>query len=198
MDVSKKIGMAEPLAPWLLLIMLIFIVVIAIVSYLKVMSVIYVDESKVSHYTLHTMLESTDCTPVTKLPLRDVLVLGIAEGKTKWTDTVDINYRGVQEGQVMVVGPLTLTIPVIIGDCVLQFQDQGFFGTPESFFHFYVEYSACPGGKCFEYWLTCTDRLSSTGCRANLYPLPAPLTTSSEYIALPNGDVARVVLETKG
>ena len=174
---TKRKGVAEALAPYLLLIMLIIMVIIAILAYLQAMSAAYEDKSKTTTYALHAMLESTECTPVTKLPFRDVLAIGLGEGKTGYVlnDEVQINYGGKTES-------------VYPADCFGKLSKNIFGNTGAQF---YVEYPAL-----------CTPSAVSKGCfqgysgdskDANLFNIEA-----SEYIAVPNGDVARVVLKTKG
>ncbi|MFH1472518.1 MAG: hypothetical protein ABIF85_06480 [Nanoarchaeota archaeon] len=172
MNNKKRCGQTEPLAPWLLVIMLIFIVIIAIVAYLKVTSLLYDDKSKTTQYALHSILESTDCAPNTKLPLRDVLAIGIGEGKTNsfLGDVVQIEYGGKTDS----VKPV---------DCFGWLMELSI-----TTYDFYVEHS-----------VLCPPLLGVSGC----YGMPSIGPTgfnvlSFEYIALPNGDVAKVVLKTRG
>lgn len=199
MAVKKNKGfmVTTPLLPWLIVIVFAIILVVALLAIVKTASVVSSDSNRVSSNALQSMLDSNDCTPKTKIPLSDVLAAAIAEGKTDWEDTVELNYSGTQEGEDIVAGPVTLTIPVIIADCILRFQDLGFFGTPESFFYFYVGYSGCPGGKCFEHTRWCSDYSRPATCRVGPFSTAPAGAESSEYIALLNGDVARVVLKTR-
>lgn len=172
---AKKKGQTEPLAPWLLLVMLIFIVILAIVAYLKVTALIYADKSKTTDYALHSMLESTDCTPNTKRPLRDVLAIGIGEGKTSVSfggDTIQIDYGGKSDGVQVAICLNTLKNKVIVGDSA-----------------FYVEHPIlCP-----------PSYFGGPGCYGETAVVATDFNViSSEYIALPNGDVGKAVLMTKG
>lgn len=198
---TKRKGVAEAMAPWLLLIMLVFIVIIAIMVYLKAMSMAYSDTSKATDYALHAMLESTNCTPVTKLPFRNVLAIGISEGKTSRDDKINIVYGNKIEGDVLDILPgLPPTITEIsVKSCMDNFLKSG--ALPTSFY-FYVDQapgaSLCPDKICFRSAVQCPTRAN-----CNMWDSPSRLGQNLnveyfEYIALPSGDVAKVVLKTKG
>lgn len=177
MNKQKRLGLAEPLAPWLLVIILVFIVIIAIIAYLKATSLIYSEQSRNTNYALHAMLESTDCAPITKQPFRNVLAIGIGEGKTGdiGNDEVLITYGGKTEPPIKPAECFDKLSAKILGPTGGQF---------------YVDYPAfCKSWArkgCFG---------SYTGYLKDINKLNVE---SFEYIALPNGDVARAVLKTKG
>ncbi len=153
---------------------------------------------------LYAMLNSNDCTPNTKLAFKDVLGIGIAEGKTKRTDKIDLDYSGAVEG-VYIIDPSLppVTLPLTIQFCISTFVDSR---TLPSFFYFYVDMGAsstttCPNKKCFETAILCPSNYkTSATCQVRDKPTDlsdTPLNIESIiYIALPNGEVAKVVLKT--
>jgi|GEM_PF-1904937 len=177
MVVKKKKGfmVTLPALPWLIIIVFAIIVVVALLAIIKTVALISSDTNRVSSNALRTMLDSNECTPVTKLPLKDVLAIGIGEGKTSGFlggDTVQIDYGGKNES----VKPV-ICIEKLLTQLNIEDHD------------FYVEYPAL-----------CPPSFASPGCYGSS-PITAGGTftvESSEYIALPNGDTARVVLKTKG
>lgn len=127
---------------------------------------------------LYAMLNSNDCTPNTKLAFKDVLGIGIAEGKKfsirgTVTDTINIDYNGIHE-------------EIIVPRCLDTLRGRVIPAIPSLF---YVEYFTCPGTyrRCF------ADEFRPAGF-GNV-PLNAE---SVEYITLPNGDIAKAVLKTSG
>lgn len=125
---------------------------------------------------LYAMLNSNDCTPNTKLAFKDVLGIGIAEGKKMREDTITLNYGGASDS-ITVGPPYTGSDP----GCLAILRGRVIPAIPNLF---YVEYSTCPG-----IYRRCFADATGTGT--------VPLNVESvEYIALPNGDVAKVVLKT--
>lgn len=169
--------MELPIAPWIIVLMVLFIVVIAILAYLKAASLIYSDTSKASSYSLHAMLGSNECAPKTKLPFKDVLALGIAQGKSTITDRIILSYAGTEE---------TVTFPkgnvgkyLYTDYCMKIFREKNIL--PQSYL-FYVDYA---NKRYFEEQGVPTMAESVFNV------------VSKEYIALPNGGVAEAVLKTK-
>jgi len=174
MHIKIRKGQTEPLAPWLLLVMLIFIVLVAIVAYMKATSLLYTDKSKTTTYALHALLESTECAPNTKMPLRNILAIGIAESKTNSLlgDMVQIDYANKTDS----VKP---------DECIRKLMEESSIST----FDFYVAHS-----------VLCPPLPGVSGCYGMPgFDVPVFLNVLSfEYIALPDGEVAKAVLKTNG
>lgn len=179
MVVKKKKGfmVTMPVLPWLIVIVFAIILVVAILAILKTAALVSSDSNRVSSNALHAMLNSNECAPNTKLPFKDVLGAGMGEGIVSLRDPIKLEYGGITEN-------------VLLADCLTKL-----LGTviPKDLKVFYVEYNACPqvnegsiSAKACYYYVS-TD---VGGAQYNVI--------SAQYIALPNGDVARVVLRLGG
>lgn len=181
MVVKKKKGfmLTLPALPWLIIIVFAIIVVVALLAIVKTASLISADSNRVSSNVLQVMLDSNDCTPFTKLPLKDVLAIGIAEGKTGAYDTLKIEYGGKTDD----VKPKKC-----VTDALSQLFIKYYATDKHSIeYNFYVEHpTLCPPSLLSG--LGCYGETSIGGTDFNV--------ESSEYIALPNGDIARVVLQS--
>jgi len=163
-----------------------------------------------SDATLYAVLNTNDCAPGTKIPFKDILAVGIAQGKINSGDRIVLDYGGKQDGAGL-GDPLAIFDPsnppplpeellLNVQLCLSKLVKAKVLPT---FFYFYVDQSAsatslCPDKKCFRAALLCGADLR---CQVRTTPgqlLDTPLNTESvSYIALPNGDVSKVVLMTK-
>ncbi len=187
MIVKKKKGfmLTLPALPWLIIIVFAIILVVALLAIVKTASLISSDANRVSSNALQTLLNSNDCTPNTKLPFKDVLGIGLGAEV----------YDEVCPDEAICISDATVAINygnkvdvVVLGDC---FTKSDFVMPPN--YVFYVEYAGCP--------LVNNMFLSTNACyfhRNSIHSSIFAKTVSVEYIALPNGDVARVVLIVGG
>lgn len=156
--------------PLIMFLVIFFIFVVGLLGVIMSKSWAVNDRAVRTDTMLYAILSNNDCDPNAKLPLRDILGLGIAQGKSNAGDTIALDYGGLSAPEQMKVS-----------ECFSNVLNRQL-NLPPAYI-FYVEYSVDSGNKYFEQ----TNSL-----------LPGDLNViSSEYIALPDGNIARVVFKTK-
>ena len=178
MFASRKAQFSFPLViPTLIIVGIIFFGLIILYLGNILGATIRLEDNGVKANTaLYTMLGSNDCTPKTKLAFKDLLAIGIAEGKMAITDKINLNYSGAEE---TVTFPNGQVVPYVYTDyCMKIFRDASVL--PQSYL-FYIEYA---GKRYFE-------EQGVPNMAESVFKI-----LSEEYVALPNGDVAKVVLKT--
>lgn len=191
---SKGGVIAAFLMPYIVIaafaVLILGLLTIMIVSF----SIVYNDNQANVATLLPVILDSTACTPNTRIPFKDVLAIGIATGKTGLSDSFTIEYNNAidtpsAEHALNVDYCLTKISNAMNLSYKCESTNSGYGGAcgggrKNFMYNFYVKYFECTSGKC----------IAKTAYRLINIPQSGNVVETAN-IALSGGGVATVFLE---
>lgn len=165
------------LMPWILMVGIAMLVIEFLMVVIASFSVMYTDNGATATTLLTSILNSNDCTPNTRIPLRDVIAIGIATGKTELSDPIVVEYNNA-------VDKSSPEHAFSIAYCLKNISKSMNVLATQLKYNFYVKYCDYSSGKCEV----------KTAYDSSPYIISSKVIESSK-IALPDGRVATVFLE---